>query len=135
MTDEGMSCQVIGPDAADSLVAVLRTISCLLCVLPFTPGVVMVGSGAGCLPVVSTNTDRACAPLLPTHGRAGLRAGPPMGVEQPEEAVGSLHHLLLPSEPPETQVELRDSRHAGWPVNHLIISALLVQRSDWHSHG
>lgn len=58
-----------------------------------------------------------------------------MGVEQPEEAVGSLHHLLQPSEPPETQVELRDSHHAGWPVNHLIISALLVQRSDWHSHG
>lgn len=112
LADEGMSRQLISPDAADLLV-VLGLISYLLCLLPFTPYVILVGSGAGCLPMAGKHTPSLHA-LFPRHSRARLRAGPRMGAEQPEEAVGSLPHLLLPLEPQETSVEIRDSAHATW---------------------
>ena len=113
LADEGMSCQLVSPDAADLVVLVLGLISYLLCLLPFTPYVMMVGTGAACLPVAGKHTP-SFHPLFPGRSSARLRAGPPMGAEQPEEAVGSLPHLLLPLEPQETSVEIRDSAHTAW---------------------
>lgn len=108
-----MSCQLVSPDAADLVVLVLGLISYLLCLLPFTPYVMMVGTGAACLPVAGKHMP-SLHPLLLGRSSARLRAGPPMGAEQPEEAVGSLPHLLLSLEPQETSVEITDSANTAW---------------------